>query len=185
MNFIVKTVDRFLSIWCLVIMSALTVGVIVSVALRYLFNISFVESEEAITMLFIGTTYFGMALGVRYREHITISYFAEQAPRTVRVLIQVLVMLIIVWVSWTLFRQSLLWIRKVGAVPSPALHIPYVYFYIMVPVSSLIIIFYAFVDILSLFLPIDEPEKGYEADEEIPKMDPIIPTLPPGNEVHP
>jgi TRAP-type transport system small permease protein len=168
MKSFIKTVDRVLSIWCILIVSAMTLGVIVSVVLRYLFSISFVQSEEAITMLFVGTTYFGMALGVREKDHIGISWFVEQAPAAVQKAVQVLVMAIIIGVSAVMLQQSLLWIRKVGGIPSPALQVAYHWFYLMVPVSSALIIFYAAVGILDVFVPVPQADKGYAADEELP-----------------
>jgi TRAP-type C4-dicarboxylate transport system permease small subunit len=164
----VKLVDKVLSVWCTALMAVMTVMVIVSVFLRYALNISFVESEEAITLLFVATTYFGMALGVREGDHIAITYFADIAPPRVRTAIRVLIMLIVIAVSAVVFRQSLHWIAKVGGVPSPSIHIPYKYFYAMVPVSSVLMIFYAAVNILSLVVPVPPADKGYEADGEIP-----------------
>lgn len=168
MNRIVKFVDKLLSLWCTFLVAALTLGVIVSVFLRYVFNVSFVESEEAITLVFVATTYFGMALGVREKDHIAITYFAEKAPPRLRTVIRIFIMLLITAVMAVVLRQSLVWIAKVGGIPSPAIHIPYKYFYVMVPISSGIMIFYALVDIVSVFVPIDPAEKGYEADDELP-----------------
>jgi TRAP-type C4-dicarboxylate transport system permease small subunit len=62
-----------------------------------------------------------------------------------------------------------LWIEKVGGVESPAIHIPYKYFYSIVPISFAIMIFYAIVDIVAIFFPIVPPDKGYESDDEMPK----------------
>jgi TRAP-type C4-dicarboxylate transport system permease small subunit len=168
MNKIVKFIDKALSVWCIILAALLTLGVIISVFLRYIFNISFVESEEAITLLFVATTYFGMALGVREKDHIAITYFADKASPWTRKAIRIFIMTIIIIISAVVFRQSLIWIAKVGGIPSPAIHIPYKYFYAMVPISSAIMIFYALVDILAVFYPIAPVERGYATDDEIP-----------------
>jgi TRAP-type C4-dicarboxylate transport system permease small subunit len=170
MNRIVKFIDKVLSVWCIFLVALLTFGVIVSVVLRYVFNISFVESEEGITLLFVATTYFGMALGVREKDHIAITYFADNAPPRVQTAIRIFIMMLIIIISAVVFRQSLIWIEKVGGIPSPAIHIPYKYFYVMVPISAAIMIFYALVDILAVFLPIEPARRGYETDDEIPGM---------------
>ena len=167
MGVFIKATDRTLSLLCTLLAFGMTVGVIVSVFARYLFNISFAWSEETIIMLFSGTTYFGTALGVREKEHITITYVEEKASPTVRKMIQILSNVVIACVSAAVFWQSLLWIRKVGGVPSPVTHIPYGYFYVMVPISSLLVIFYAGVNIASLFSPIPPADKGYGADDEV------------------
>jgi TRAP-type transport system small permease protein len=175
MKAFIKAVDRALSLWCILIVSVMTLAVIVSVVLRYLFSISFVQSEEAITMLFVGTTYFGMALGVREKDHIGISWFVEQAPAAVQKAVQALVMAIIIGVSAVMLQQSLLWIRKVGGIPSPAMQVPYRYFYAMVPASSVLMIFYAAVNVLDVFVPVPPADRGYAADEELAAGPPPAP----------
>ena len=42
----------------LVLTGTMTLAVIISVILRYFFNLSFIWAEEAITYMFIGTTFF-------------------------------------------------------------------------------------------------------------------------------
>lgn len=167
MNALIKLVDRILALWCILLMAALTLGVIISVILRYLFNISFVQSEEAITLIFIATSYFGMALGIREHDHIAISYFAERLPGRLKKAAQVWVMLVISGTSLVVLQYSLVWIDRVGAVPSPALQLPWGWFYAMVPVSSGIVIFYALVNIAALFLPVVPAHRGYAADDEV------------------
>ena len=122
MNRLVKFADRVLSVWCILLMTVLTTGVIASVFLRYVLNLFFVESEEALTLIFVATTYFGMALGVRERDHIAITYFADIAPPRVRTGIRIFIMVIVI--SAVVFRQSLIWIAKVGGIPSPSLSEP-------------------------------------------------------------
>jgi TRAP-type C4-dicarboxylate transport system permease small subunit len=167
MNVLIKMVDRVMAIWCILLMALLTIGVIISVILRYVFNVSFVQSEEAITLIFIATSYFGMALGVRENDHIAITYFAERLPGSLRKAAQVFVMLVIIGTSLVVFRYSLVWIDRVGAIPSPSLQLPWGWFYAMVPVSALIVVFYALVNIAALFLPVVPAHRGYAADDEV------------------
>lgn len=76
----VHWLDTILSWWCIILMGTLTIGIILSVLLRYLFGVTFVWAEASITMLFIGTTYFGAVLGVRENEHININFLVERLP---------------------------------------------------------------------------------------------------------
>ncbi|MFH2114997.1 MAG: TRAP transporter small permease subunit [Spirochaetota bacterium] len=85
-----------MALWCILLMAVLTLGVIISVILRYVFNISFGQSKEAITLIFIATSYFGMALGITENDHIAISYFSERLPGGLRKAVQVFVMLVII-----------------------------------------------------------------------------------------
>ena len=174
MNALIKLVDRVMAIWCILLVAVLTLGVIVSVILRYVFNISFVQSEEAITLVFIATSYFGMALGIRENDHIAITYFSERLPGGLRKAVQVFVMLVIIGTNLIIFKYSQVWIQRVGAIPSPALQLPWGWFYSMVPVSSVIVIFYALVNIAALFFPVVPAHRGYAADDEVEND--LIPT---------
>jgi len=143
--------SKILSWWCMLLMGVLAIGMILSVFLRYLFGLTFVWAEAFITMIFIGTTYFGAALGVRENEHISIEYFSAQFPPSMQKIIQAMVMLVIIAVEGVIFKTSLTWIARVGSIPEVALALPKSYFYIMVPISAALMIFYVMVKIILTF----------------------------------
>lgn len=156
--------DRALSYWCIFLAGSMTLLIISSVILRYLFHLTFVWAEAAITMLFIGTTYFGAVLGVREDEHIGISYFVERFPENIQRYVQSFGMLVIIIVQTFIFKTSLTWIEKVGKTVDVALKVPMSYLYIMVPISAVLIILYAIVKIISYLFPgvIEERKKKEE-----------------------
>ncbi len=161
MNKYVKWLDTILNVWGIFLVGTMTVGVILLVFFRYVFNVTFVWAEAAITIMFIGTTYFGAVLGVREDGHIRIEYFVERFPKRVQSIIHSLVMVIIIAVQVVVFKTSLVWIDKVGDAKNVALNIPNAYFYVMVPISSALIIVYALVKILSyIFESNDTVESG-------------------------
>jgi len=84
MNSLIRKVDGLLSLLGKILVGLLASGVIVSVFLRYVFSIAFVWSEELLTMVFVATTFFGAALGLREQEHIAITYFTEKMPAAIR-----------------------------------------------------------------------------------------------------
>ncbi len=137
-------------------MGLLALGVVVTVLLRYVFGVSFAWAEELLTMVFIATTFFGAALGLREGEHIAISLFPPKKPILQKAL-SILVMLVVIVVSAFVFKYSRVWISKVGGVPSPATGIVSGVFYQFVPISFAITIFYAAVQILSQFVEIRLP----------------------------
>ncbi|MDC7232469.1 MAG: TRAP transporter small permease [Spirochaetales bacterium] len=165
MNKFLKILDKVMSVYCLSMMAIMAVSVIFSVFLRYVFNITFVRAEAAITMLFVATTFYGAALGIREGDHINIAYFSEKANDRVRGYIEILINLVIIFVMYYLFKNSLIWIDKVGGVKEPSLQIESKYLYIMVPVSCVLSIFYALVNMLGVFMKIEEPDYGYDRDE--------------------
>ena len=165
MNRFIKALDKILSVYCYTMMGIMTVAIILSVFLRYVFNITFVRAEEAITMVFVATTFFGAALGIREYDHINIAYFRDKASPRVKKGIDIFVNVVIVFVMVFLFKNSLVWIDKVGDVRSPGMQIPTKYLYVMVPISCILSIFYALTNILKDFIPIDKPEYGYDREE--------------------
>lgn len=156
--------DRVLSYWCILLAGLMTAGIISSVILRYVFHLTFVWAEAAITMLFIGTTYFGAVLGVREDEHISVNYFVERFPESMQRYVQSLGMLVIIIVQVFIFTTSLTWIKKVGKTVDVALNVPMGYLYLMVPISAVLIILYAIVKIIAYLFPgvIEEHKKAAE-----------------------
>jgi TRAP-type transport system small permease protein len=168
MDKVIVFLDRILSLLGKALVGVLASGVIVSVLLRYVFSISFVWSEEILTMVFVATTFFGAALGLREHEHIAITQFIDKLPARGRRIMSVVINSIIIIVSAYVFYYSLRMIQKVGKVPSPATGIIKGVYYSMVPISFLLTIFYAVIDSIGQFRPVVAPMKGYKDDDEIP-----------------
>ncbi len=168
MDKVIVFIDRILSLLGKALVGVLALGVIVSVLLRYVFSISFVWSEEILTMVFVATTFFGAALGLREHEHIAITHFVDRLPRPMRRILLVASNAVIIVVAAFVFYYSVRMIQKVGRVPSPATGIIKGVYYSMVPISFLLTIFYAIVDSIGQFKPVVAPMKGYKDDDELP-----------------
>lgn len=162
MNAFIRIVDKIVSALLALCIGVLAFGVIVSVFLRYVFNISFVWAEELMTIIFVASTFFGAAIGVREKEYIAITGLFNNLPKGVTKTLRILVFLIIIAVSATVFYFSVIWIQRVGAVPSPATGIKNGIYYSIVPISFALTIFYSFVNILSEFIRIDPPARFLE-----------------------
>lgn len=167
MKKLILGIDRFLSVFGIALTAVLTVGVIISVILRYVFSIAFVQSEELLTMVFVATTFFGAALGLRENEHIAVSNFVTAMPQKARKVCTVIGQGIIILVSLAMIYYSYRMIMKVGKVPSPATAIPRGYYYAMIPISFVCTTFYGIVNILREFVDIPDPVKGYKDDFEL------------------
>ncbi len=88
-------------------------------------------------------------------------------PKHMKKICNVLAQVIIIIVSLFMIMYSIRIIQKVGNVPSPATGIPRGYYYSLMPISFVVSIFYAFSNILKLFIPIVEPVKGYKDDLDL------------------
>lgn len=171
MKKLILGIDRFLSAIGIGLVALLAGGVIISVILRYVFSIAFVWSEELLTMVFVATTFFGAALGLREQEHIAITNFVDMMPAKFRKITIILVQSIIILVSLAMIYYSCRMIAKVGKVPSPATGIKRGYYYAMIPISFVFTTFYGVLNILKQFIDIPEPQKGYKEDFELGFVD--------------
>ncbi|MGB4407465.1 MAG: TRAP transporter small permease [Sphaerochaeta sp.] len=167
MNKFILVVDNVLSILGKALVAVLASGIIISVILRYVFSIAFVSSEELLTMVFVATTFFGAALGLRENEHIAVNNFTAMMSDKLKRLCTILAEVFIIIVSAVMIYYSIRMIQKVGGIPSPATGIARGYYYSLMPISFVITIFYAIVNILKLYIHIDEPVKGYKDDFEL------------------
>ncbi len=167
MNALIRSIDKVLSTFGKILVGTLASGVIISVFLRYVFSIAFVWSEEMLTMVFVATTFFGAALGMREKEHIGINYFAEKtSPRIQKILLFISYGIIAI-VSGFVCVYSILLMIKVGSTPSPATGIPRGVYYTMIPITSALTLWYCFVGVLAQYRDIDDPEKEYMDDFDL------------------
>ncbi len=169
MNNLIKIIDKTLSSIGKILVGTLAAGVIISVFLRYVFSIAFVWSEELLTMVFVATTFFGAALGMREQEHIGISYFAEKTSEKTQKILTLVTYGIIAVVSGFVFVYSILLMKKVGSTPSPATGIPRGAYYTMMPITFALTLWYCFVGVLSQYRHIEAPEKEYKDDLDLLK----------------
>lgn len=157
MNVVDRYFTKLISIICIVLMGAMSLLVITSVILRYVFSISFIWSEELITFLFLATTYFGVPLGVRYNEHIKIDFLTEKFGPRMSIVSNTINSVIIAIVQIIVFYSSLNWIKAVGNVLSPGLRLPVKYIYSLMPLSCILTCFYL---IYSIYYDISQFKKN-------------------------
>ena len=172
MNKAIKILDRIISTILIALVAFLAVGVTVTIVLRYFFGISFAALEEFLTMSFIFITLFGSAIAVREKQHISIAFLADKIvgkSRTKKIVSTILVDASILFVSVVMVIYSSRWIAQVGHRLSQNSHLPMWVFYIFVPITFCLTIIYTIIDILGLFVKIDDPDGGYSTDDQLPE----------------
>ncbi len=167
MNAFIKSIDKILSLISIVMVGLLALGVILAVFLRYFFSLSYGWFEEFLTMLFVSINFLGAAICIREKQHIAITVLIDGFPKKLRTATTIGIQLVLIAVSVFLTLYSSRWIASVGSTRSPSSGIPFGYFYAIVPISSIISIFYAAINILSSFFPIEEAVTGYFSDAEL------------------
>lgn len=124
------------------LMGGLVLLVIVSVFLRYIFNISFNWTEELIVFVFIATTYFGIILGIRWDEHIKVTILKDKMPSKVKISLEVLISLITLITVIAAAYLSFGWIEKVGGKVTSGLKLKFSTVYYMFTVSFILVAIY-------------------------------------------
>lgn len=170
MNKILKIMDRILSVLLSAFVAFLAIGVISTVVMRYFFGLSFGAFEEYLTMSFVMTCFLGSALCIREKQHISITCFTDKLKNRKKLISDILVMVIVIIVQLVVLVYSIKWISAVGNTVSPASGVQKGVYYIVVPVSSILAIFYAIIDILSHFIKIEPAVSGYFNDDKLPQV---------------
>lgn len=133
---------------CRCLIFLMTILVIVSVFLRYVLGITFIWAEEAITMLFIASSFYGAVICVHENEHIRIEFLYEKFTPKFRKIMDIFIDIVIAFVQFYMTKLSFFWISKVGNVLTNGMRIPIKYFYSMIPISCSIIFVYCVIRII-------------------------------------
>jgi TRAP-type C4-dicarboxylate transport system permease small subunit len=134
--------DKGLFYWDISLMSGVVILVIMTVLLRYIFNVVLNWTEELIVFLFIGTTYFGIIIGVKEDEHIKISLLKDRLPAKVKIVFDIIICCVNILVVLGSAYYSINWIQKVGKPLTSGLKIPYAAIYMILPITFLVVAIY-------------------------------------------
>ena len=133
--------NSILEFICVHLMALMALLVILTVILRYIFNIGFMWVTELITYLFIFNIFFGTAIEIINKGHIAIDVFLKRMPKNVQHIINVITEIIIIIVQVQIIRSSIEWISKTGSVLTPGLNMPSVYIKSIVTISTALMMF--------------------------------------------
>lgn len=75
-----KILEFVIRIFTMILMFLLTFLVAYTVVLRFIFNSGFPAGEELVRYLFVWTAFFGVALGVKARSHMSLDMLADKLP---------------------------------------------------------------------------------------------------------
>ena len=145
-----KKVDKILEVFLVVIMSALVLDVVWQVASRYLFSDPSSFTDELAVFLLIWVGMAGAAYVKGKNEHLAIDILPDKLspPRKNRLLVFINFLIIIFSVTimivggaWLVYTRF-----QIGQVSS-ALELPLGYVYSIVPLSGILMVYYALDDI--------------------------------------
>jgi TRAP-type C4-dicarboxylate transport system permease small subunit len=142
--------DRLLTLVNIVLIGTMTTLVTVAVILRYVFSISFAWSEELIAMIFLVSSALGSVSAVRHGDHISIDFLSARLTGRPAKFARIGVSLAVILTMGVMIDASLPWIGVNVGVPTPAMQLPYVWFYSVLPVSFGLIAVYEAVAIFAV-----------------------------------
>jgi TRAP-type C4-dicarboxylate transport system permease small subunit len=131
--------DRAFSAINIALMGVMTVMVTVAVILRYVFSISFAWSEEAVAMVFVMSSLFGSVYVARRGDHIAIDFIYGWVSPAVARWLRVAVSLAVIVTMLVIANASLAWIGVSMTIETPAMRLPFWWFYAVLPVAFVLI----------------------------------------------
>lgn len=145
-----KAVDNFISWLIIFLIGTMSSIVIISVFLRYIFSITFIWSEELVSMIFITFSFFGCVVAIKEKEHICVDFVVKACPFLVQKVAEILSAVLIIIIQAVIIKYSIGWINVAGDPLSPGLRIPLGVYYSVMPISSALIIFYEVLEIVNI-----------------------------------
>ncbi|KGM98008.1 hypothetical protein Z968_01405 [Clostridium novyi A str. 4552] len=145
-----KIFDKILSTVVIFLMGAMTAIVIISVFCRYLLSVTFIWSEELVSMIFITSSFLGCVIAVKDREHISVSFVVDALPNAIQKILNIISKSLIIFIQGVMIKYSIEWISIAGVPLSPGLRIPLGVFYSVMPISSGLIIMYEILEIINI-----------------------------------
>jgi TRAP-type C4-dicarboxylate transport system permease small subunit len=131
--------DRWLVNINIVLMGTMTTMVTVAVVLRYVFSISFAWSEEAISLIFVMSSLLGSVCVAYRNEHISVGFIYDWVPRERLPWVRIGVSVAVIVTMVVMINASLTWIDVSMTVPTPAMQLPFWWFYSALPFAFLMI----------------------------------------------
>ncbi len=144
-----KLVDRILDTFAVILFIVIFIVVLLQVFMRYFLGSPLVWSEELARYLFIWVSFLGWVFATRSGTHIRIGAFTDALPAQLRKVIGAFNFVLIVVFALVLTYYGQIMVRKNLDVPTITLFFSYAAVYAAVPFSTLLIIFYAVVRLLS------------------------------------
>ncbi|MCV9995270.1 TRAP transporter small permease [Paeniglutamicibacter sp. ZC-3] len=165
MQVVKKSFDRFLAVACVALFAVLVVTVVWQVFSRQVLNSPSAWTSELAQYLFVWLGLFGAALVFAERGHIAVDFVVRKFPPVVEkataVFVQLAIIafsaLILVWGGYRVAEKS--WGQALSGLPVTVGPL-----YLVMPITGIIIIFYALFHTLAVIRGDEEPIADTEPD---------------------
>ena len=137
---------------CVILIALLTILSIISVVLRYCFDIVFIQAEELITFLFVGSVFLGLIPVIYKKEHINVALIQNALHGHARKALIAIQHVVIIVIQALFIYASYYWISTNLTFLTPGLKIPFWTVYWVVPFCSLLSGSIAAIDLIEIIL---------------------------------
>lgn len=149
--------DKIIEIFCIILMSFMTILVTWQVITRYVFNNPSAVTEQLCQYLFIWLVLFGSAYIFGKREHMQITFIKEKLPERIGIVCDILQEgTIFIFTLGVLVIGGYLSVIKQMVQFDAALQIPIGIVYAAIPISGVFILFYSIFNIKKIINAIRE-----------------------------
>jgi len=132
---LINQIEKVIS-FSLVISTVIFTGL--QVFFRYILNAPLSWTEELSRITLVWLVFWGSAIATRRKKHLSISFFIDLLPKKIRIYIEVFNQLLLIIflgiLSYTGYRVILI----TKDIVTPALGISYLWFYLIVPISGML-----------------------------------------------
>jgi TRAP-type C4-dicarboxylate transport system permease small subunit len=148
-NFINRVTGWMIIVFFMIVIAAVTMQVFS----RYIMNHSFGWTEEAARFAFIWLNMLGACICVKTCSHATITVLVDLLPPKVRRLTDILIQILILYVTFIMVTQGMKVFNVTKTQPSPALGIPMALIYGCVPVCGMLLAIHTIASLFELLHP--------------------------------
>ena len=144
-------IEQVVNLLAIVAFSIIFLVVLLQIFFRFILHSPFVWAEELSRCLFIWVCFFGWIIALRRGTHIRVTFFLDMLPVQIRrILLIGLQFIAIFFLAYLGWYGSALALRSAN-VPTVTLFFTWMYVYLAVPVSAVIMLLYTVLDIIKLF----------------------------------
>lgn len=167
MNFVKVVFDKlekFMEYMGMVLLSSMILVIGGQVVSRYFFKFTPRWSEELALIFMIWFSFIGMAIGVKMGIHISIEYFMDRAPKSLKKYVGIFDQLLVIAFGTILLVKGYELSAMTWYSVMPSLGIPTTFQYAPVPIAGFFIIIYSAFDLVAIIK--DEKQKNKENEGE-------------------
>ena len=135
--------------------------VILQIVFRYVLNDSLIWTEELARTMMVWTAFLVAPWAYRVGANVQIEIFVNEFPRTLRVLLTLLLNLLVCWIVIVFWRESFGFWQRGLTVRSDSLPLQVAWFYSVVPVAFSLLLLVGVEQVLRNILSLKYPDEDF------------------------